>query len=558
MGRKALISSLAVILVLVIVRFFGVDLPYHQDEYKAAMAVVSDTQAGGIKHPPLNEATYILGDAIFGNDDLRFVPLFFFIASLPLLYILVRREFGERAAWWSLMLFSSSFYSVLASLMVDVDGAVMPLAAILLFLSYFEWRRSSDPRRRMWWGIGFSVVAVVGLLLKFTFGLAIAAVAADFLISRWRALSLKEIGRYLALFAGILAFVALLVWAIRYIVPSFDIVYIFEDWGKRFFSGNPRQWLQVLIQTAKAAMYLSPVLVLAPLFGNRGSLIKTRLFWIFMAGGLVFYLALFDFSQATIDRYLQFLILPLSAIGGLALSQLPWKEFLSTRGAKLVLLGSVLAAAALFLINFLPHDVFGLHPKTEWLSRVAGFRWDFLFPFTGGSGPLGFYVSFLFIALSFIVSAIISALALLKKPWKTGLAIVFLAIAVAYNGVMAEEFIFGKLNGSSRVLYPALGYIEGNGSISSVVTYNDIGTYELSAMGKHKQRLYIAPQFEEGNRETLNLFKGHYLIVDIPRINPESFQGKYFESCDILFERSSGKISSRVYDCGGAPDVPEP
>lgn len=166
---------------------------------------------------------------------------------------------------------------------------------------------------------------------------------------------------------------------------------------------------------------------------------------------------------------------------------------------------------------------------------------------------MGFYVSWLFIALSWAVSLFLAIMAMIKKEWRKSAAICILIIGVSYNLVFAEEYVFGKINGSSSILLSnALKFIKQNDKIKSVITYNDIGAYELTKLGKYERRIYAIPKNEEVHKGTLNNFKGYYLVVDVPHLSQDSLYGRYFASCDVVYRDQSGYISARIYDCKNA------
>ena len=97
---------------------------YHQDEYKWAYIVntTASSEVGRIPHPPLGEIIYRNSNNLLGNDNLRLVPLIFSFVNLFLLFYLAMMLFGRKVALWITLFFGISFYSVLASLMVDTDG----------------------------------------------------------------------------------------------------------------------------------------------------------------------------------------------------------------------------------------------------------------------------------------------------------------------------------------------------------------------------------------------------------------------------------------------------
>ena len=191
-----------------------------------------------------------------------------------------------------------------------------------------------------------------------------------------------------------------------------------------------------------------------------------------------------------------------------------------------------------------------LHPKSEWMNRILELKWNFLFPFTGGSGPTGFYVSFAFIALIWICSAIFGFSAFRENKYRKQALLAVLVLGIMYNGVFIEEYLFGKINGSSHRLFAeAKEFIKNDNSIKSVVVYNDIGGYEIQQLGKYKRRLYAAPQFEETYKKFFQDFSGHVLYINIPRIGENTFYSDYLNTCKEIYYKKDKYVSAKILDC---------
>jgi hypothetical protein len=121
------------ILFYLVFRLPGIHLPLHQDEYKWPLTVVPNSTLGvSIPHPPLSEFIYRVAGYIVGfNTNFRLVPLFFGLLNLGLLYYLVNILYSRREALIAGGLWVISYFSVLASLMVDTDGEIMPFFFLL-------------------------------------------------------------------------------------------------------------------------------------------------------------------------------------------------------------------------------------------------------------------------------------------------------------------------------------------------------------------------------------------------------------------------------------------
>ena len=123
-------------------------------------------------------------------------------------------------------------------------------------------------------------------------------------------------------------------------------------------------------------------------------------------------------------------------------------------------------------------------------------------------------------------------------------------IGATYNGVFTEELLFGEINGSApEVLKSTVSFIAKTDSIKKVLSYNDIGNHELSAIGKYAGRIYATPDGEKGYKKKFADFNGQYMVIDIPHLYENGFYGRFLAQCKIIFGTSSGKISGRVYDC---------
>ena len=545
---------ITVALFFILLRLPGLDLPYHQDEKKYAVSIsVADSNT---PHPPISKAIMIYTAKIFGRDNFRVMPFLFSIANLLLLFYFVRFKYGMRAALWAILLFAVSYYSVLASLMVDIDGAILPFFLLLSMIGYYRWQEANGQRSKFMWGFILVATLILGFLTKLSFIIVVGGLILDYLIQMWEGGDKKARFKYSIMAGGLLALLVLALLGVRVVSPSFNLARTISH-AQDSFHLTGRAYLQVLIQSVKAIIYLSPLLVLPLIFTTRERWAKLRFFFIFIFVGLIFYLIVFDFSRAALDKYLAFLVIPLAVISGVTLGEIFGQEN-SGSDIRRGLFTGLAIAVSIFILQFLPHFVPPLYPKEEWINRIMGLRWNFIFPFTGGSGPVGFYVSWLFIGLSWITSAIFGILALIRKQRSIYFLTAMLVLGFFYNAVFVEEYLTGRINGSPNVLLRnAVSFTEKNDKIKKIISYNDIGGYEISKLGKYQYRFYAVPKNEEVHRELFSGFKGHYLVIDIPHLNPASFYGRYFSTCEAVYSDQSRYISAKIYDCKNAVDTPD-
>lgn len=543
------IIFIGIVLLFLAIRLPGLHLPYHQDERKAVVGYSS--WSSGTPHPPLTRTIFASDATIFGYDNFRAMFLVFGIANLILLWHFVSGRFGRGAAAWSALFFAVAYYSVLGSLMTEMDGQVLPFFFLLSLIAYFNWREAVSRQKKIKWGILLALVLILGFLTKLNFIIAVGAIILDFLIEYRKKFANKKVLIKYGLFTmGFLSLLAMVLVNAKLFFQSYDLSMTIGH-VKDFIKFSGRAYLQVLIQVAKAIMYSSPLLLVPLFFTAKNDLKRFRIFWVFLFLGTIFYLIIFDFSRSALDKYLAFMIVPLSIMAGTIVHNILSgdhnKSLIPT--GEVVFFG-VVFAVIIFSLQFLPHFTPPLYPKEEWLGRIIKLKWNFVFPFTGGSGPLGFYVSWLFIVLSWIVSIALAVWALEKRSWQKFAMLAIFIIGMFYNAAFVEEYLFGKINGDpNALLKKVVSFIDKNPAISKVITYNDIGAYELAKIGKYERRLYAAPKFEKSYTDILQNFQGHYLVIDIPHLSLESPYARHFSACDTIYEDYSGKISAKIYKC---------
>jgi 4-amino-4-deoxy-L-arabinose transferase-like glycosyltransferase len=465
------------VLLFLLIRLPGTSLPLHQDEYKWPLIVNPNLESKSeIPHPPLSQFIYRIGGEIVGfNTNFRFIPLFFGAINLVLLYYLMKIVFGKREAFIASIIWIFSYFSVLASLMVDTDGQIMPFFFLLSLIGYYKLQNSIGNKKYIWGSLLLGAM-VLGFFIKVSFFLAIGAIIADYLWSKKHLLSKQQVIKYLSVLFGGLLLLGMLLFLAQYVFPFFSLSKSFEYW--KHFAVGDRGWFQTLIQCIKAVLYSSPFLILIPFLASKNTISKTRVFIFFLAFSFIFYVVLFDFSIGALDRYLQLLILPLTVITTAVISSTLKSD--DRRFLEFLYLG-IVVSLVLVLLQSLTHYVPSLHPKSDWIGRAINLRWNFLYPFSGGSGPLGFYVSFLFMALAWLISFAGVVLAIFKINNKKLIIVFLIPLGFAYNAVFVSEYLFGFWNGSApRLLAPVVEYIKNNPDVKMVTVYNDNGGNEIA------------------------------------------------------------------------------
>jgi len=545
--RKEFVWLMFFVVLFVLLHLPGLSQPYHQDEYKWPMIVnPALTEPGGIPHPPVGEFIYRQAGQIIGYDNFRVVPFIFGFLNLFLLFYLSKTIFNLRTALWVTGLFTISFYSLLASLMVDTDGAIMPFFFLLSAIAYYKLRvdNFSISKQSYKWLALLTLSIIFGFLVKVSFFLVPAAFALDFLIYKKVFSDKKLLIKYLLLGLGVVIFLVAVLLLAKIVFPFFDISKALKYW-EHFANFNDRGWGQTLIQFIKAIFYLSPLLVFTPFLADKEIIKSVRPFVIFIVFGLIFYILLFDFSIGALDRYFQFLIIPLCVISGAVFA----KYIECKKDYRLIY--PLIISGIIILVQFVYHFVPSLHPKSEWIGMVISLKWNFLYPFSGGSGPLGFYISFAFIGLFWISSFVIFLTFLNNRDIKKYALLALMIFGLFYNAVFIEEYLFGKINGYAPALVrESAEYIKNNPDIKKVVVYNDNGGDEIRKTGKYERRLYATPQFEKTYREFFENFSGHILLIDIPKIGTNNFYSNYIQDyCKNIYETKDKYITANILEC---------
>src|SRR3989344_3263130 len=202
--KKKLVIFCLLLFVFLTPRLLGTSLPYHQDEWKNVSASRSVATAGAFfAHPPLMQMIFVASNFILGDQNMRLLPLFFSVASIVLLYIVVSRRIGERAALWSVLLFAFCFYNILGSLSPDVDGAILPFFFLLSVYAYDKSMLAEKFSIRWKWLSLLIGSLLVGFLIKLSFILVVGTILTDYVLNCGKKINKKEI---LTAVIGVLGF----------------------------------------------------------------------------------------------------------------------------------------------------------------------------------------------------------------------------------------------------------------------------------------------------------------------------------------------------------------
>lgn len=535
---------LIIFAVFIFTRFLGLGQIYHQDEYR--WASIANPFFGDLSspHPPLPENLYKLAGRVFGFDYLRIVPLVFSFLNLVLIYLIsLKISRNKKIALLAAGLFTINVYSLIANLQIDIDGAILPFFILLTYYVYLRALEEGKMRKR--WFVLFGLAVAGGFLTKLSFLLFIGAFLVDMGLRIYSVHGdIKQVLK------------RVWPWAVGFLGVIFSFYYLYTsnlgkiiDYAQHFNSLDfaSRAYFDLVFKIFKSFVWLSPLLALPVFYGffRKDIVNKYRIWFMYLFLNLIFYLVLFDFSTLTIERYFMFLIIPSVLISAQAVY-----DFLERKpiNKKFYIITSIAFALVSSLILSLPHDTIPLNPKEAYMDRVVALDFRFLIPFTGGSGPSGFYFSALFILLTWIVVCVSLLGSVFAKNRKNLFLVVFIIFGLGYNILFSAEYLFGSIYGSvDKVAKETIEYVNLNKAVKEVITYYDIGAYYLRLSGKYSARFYTAPKRDYTSR--IESYRGQYMIVDFPAIEKSGRYWPLISRCPLLKKLQDKKVESYIFDC---------
>ncbi len=546
MSKRYKAILLIIIVIFLVTRFLGIGFIYHQDEHRWAQ-LADGTVQGASPHGPLTLILMKLTGTIVGFSNLRVLSIFFSFIDLWLIYLLVRKIFNKKVAIAAIAIFTLNIYSLVAGLQVDMDGAILPFFILLGYYAYINLLKG-EHKKRSFFLLGLAIVG--GLLTKESFVLFLAALILDYsfvLNERHKDNFLNILKQALKVSIPVLALMALVFYF------YFTHLHRIIDYAMGFksFDFRSRAYLELAFKVAKSFVWLSPLLTLPAALGLFIKEVRNRQrFWyLYIFVNLLFYLVLFDFAKLTIERYFMFLIVPAVIITSDVLYYF-YKKISPALSFKKFAAGAGTFFAFALLIFSRTYAILPLNPKMAYVEHLKRINFDFLIPFSSGSGPIGFYFSAQFVLWAWILAVLVLGGYMSIRPakYKAYLFALFLMFGLGYNIVFMNELLRGDLYGSpDKVVHQTLNYVLNDPSITKVITYNDIAPYDLKKSGKYYSRFYTAP--ERDYTKKVSAFRGHYMIVDFPAIDKNDRYWALISRCPLLKKFQDKKVESYVFDC---------
>ncbi len=500
-------------------------------------------------HPPLVALSYKATGAIVGYDNLRIMPILVSLLNLVILFFFVSKFYGKREAYIASVIYTTSVYSLIAGAQIDIDGALLPLTMLISFYSYLAYQKGY--RRGFWLPVLIGSF-ILGFLIKLSFVIVIGAIATDYLLKH--KINLGIVKKTLAYFFGGMIFLIVLTCVFVFIFKITNpLQFILNVTHFGVLNFSERNYSQLLFLTIKSLILASPF-VLLPLFLIFSSRYRSdlQLWFIYLFYNIIFYYFIFDFSNRTIERYDMFLIIPSAVIGGIFLSERMRVAINKKKEIVLAYSIAIISFVITLAISFIKSAPLPLNPKSIYIDKVKNLDLNFLIPITGGSGPIGFYASVLFITSIFTICLLLLFwyYRASGRRYAPCILIAFISFSFSYNFVIGRELVTGSVYGSvDGVTKEIVDKVNSDPLIKQVITYYDIAGYELNSSGKYYKRFYTDPMFSNTNVTKFTNYGGHYMVVDFPRIDKGSIYWKYLESCEKVYEVVNKDVSGYIFDC---------
>lgn len=528
------------VLLFIATRFLGLGQLYHQDEYRWVEQVyVEKFGVVDSPHPPVMQTLFSLGGKLFGYENLRLVPFLFGIINLFLVCAVSLKITGNRRiAYIASGLYIINIYSLIASLMIDMDGTLMPF---LVLSAYYLYLRVSDKGGFRKFTLPLALVMLAGFFTKLSYVLFAGALAVEYL---WTLFDKGKFRTEAKKAAFWLTAACALIVGLYLLYGKADPRFVEYSANFKFLNFGSRKYFDLFLRLFKFIIWFSPLLFLPMVYGlfKKDIFKKYRIWYIYSLFNFLFYLVIFDFATLPIERYFMFIIIPAVMISADIINSLSHKF-----SRKHLFLGALSFLFILAWTLLAVYEVVPLNPKEAYVDKVKNLDFNFLIPLTGGSGPIGFYGSAQFILWTWLVSA--AGLFLNKKKWAVCL---FLVFGMGYNLMLSAENLTGIAYGSvDKITKKSVNYVINNQEINHVVTYYDAGVYYLKIADKYQGRFYTAPSRDYSQR--LKTHRGHYVIVDFPAVDKNSLYWQLISRCDLDQKFTDKYVTSYIFDCRSLP-----
>ncbi len=490
-------------------------------------------------HPPLSMALWAVSTFVFGDNTFAFrlVPLMFGIISIFLIYLLAKEMYGEKAGIISAAIAALAFYHILASLLVDVHGAIQFTFFIAAVYFFVKHEKTGKTRELIYSG----ALAGVALLNAYTGAFLFVMLSVYSLIKDRKVITTAKTIIKLSAVAA----------AVYSLFPIASFIFN-KDLFLRTLLGAGILDLNINLRfLVFLFIWVGPLLLgLAAL-----SLLRKKkedlLFWVWIVVAALF--NIFSYPNASLDRYFMVAIPAFIILAGRFLSEANLKSrHIYAGGIIFLAFYTFLLFLNLDKVQYLGHDL------GSYISLASSLKWNFFFPITGPVGPT-FGVSFSSIAYSLLISGIFAFAAatfvILKRPRLAKWALtIFIATSLAFNFLLVEEYLVHATHPNmSKTYYESVDYYEGMQQQDTLMPDKVYTNNRALFFYLDKTGLNLFSYTEETDQSTKQLIEQGNLTVmlfNFPKIPEDEPIWQYLNSCKLektFYDK--GQETGYVYVC---------
>ena len=551
-----------ILIIGIAIKFLGINNVLYADEADWAMGALQFNSMENygvfieknLPHPPIPILSYTLMINIFGNQtySFRLVPVIYSLFGLIFIYLISKEIYSRRAAFFALFLSLFAFWPYLASLQVDIDGAILTTFLLGTFYYYLRYEKTNKNKYLFLTGLFLGL----GMLSKIS-GILGFIILGLYILFRNKALykSIRNAFIPFIIGGGIFCLFLVLLYLMS---PKIFLRVFMHGIGSAELSFFKISFIDIIYSLLWGTPLFAGLMIINLIKYSK----KDMLFYIWFIVPVIFYFFAGKPLIAPFDRYLMVIIPAMAIIGGKYMAALAL-----SRKNKILLISSFLVSFILFeILN--SYTRYETHNLMNYFNNLILLKWNFYFPITGPSGP-AFGINFFIIAFTMIISFLLINISVLsaitKRKYIISLILLFLGMNIAFNMFLIQESTL-YLQGPdiSEKSKEAISYAGDNYKDSVIYTNFISAPYYL---GRYKEPLAMLSL--EDNPDKLHLFNynsgdeyallmgnkfrekgGIVILSDYPMLEDNTLLLKEISNCNKVKEFDDKNINvATIYNC---------
>lgn len=565
----------SILLILIFIVFISLRLPtlsfyLHGDEGEQVLRFIINKDHTGWAQPPLNMFWLSLFIPKSLNEfDNFYARIPYFILSMGvffLIYQICKFWFSKNSALWTVLILSISTWHILSSYLNHADGVILQFLFLISTYFYLMFKKTNKNFYLLLIGISLGF----GLLIKFA---AILMFIIILIYEFYDLIFYKRQNLFLIFKNNIkIFFISITFFFLGFFIidglyfgqdPLLYLKYIVNhnsDYIPTFLVQDVIHLIFLSIQTVFLSFSLLIFFILMIFYSTKDHNITSHknkidlnvffLIWIIVV--LFFYLIIITSPVRPLEQYLSIIIPPLSGIFGMILSGLNLKK---RDLIHMSLLISILFLSFYF-ISLKTGEFISLHPRAELAARFLTFQWDYYIPFHSSSGPVGFFIKAPIIAISILLTLILSFIFILcslnkkLKIYKKIILLIISTILISQNLIMSLEHSYSITTPNLNIAYSNLV-----DELNHKIYYEPIYFYYQPSelyVSKYNNRTYFDVGKEEDHKfiEELKRNAKTIVVFDFQIMNKNSSLWKFITSCEQKYSyKDQYRNETYIFTC---------